>query len=187
MNLECDDVIVLWMVRWAAMLCSRCLVGKDGCTAYERRRGRKCRIPVVAFGEKVWYKELRTGKERKNKFESEWEEGIWMGHYRESNEMIIGTKQGAIRAYAIKRRTADERWDKDMIKAIKGTPQQLDPSRPGLNVPIKINFEPLVEVYPEEKFVDQDADKGRQIRRMKITQEILNKYGYTEGCDSCRH
>ena len=52
-KLECDDVVVLWMVRWAAMMCSRYLVGKDGRTAYERRRGRKCRIPVVAFGEKV--------------------------------------------------------------------------------------------------------------------------------------
>ena len=55
-KLECDDVIVLGMVRWAAMMCSRYLVGKDGSTAYERRRGRKCRSPVVAFGKKVWYK-----------------------------------------------------------------------------------------------------------------------------------
>ena len=39
--LSCDDNIVLWMVRWAAMLCSRYLVGKDGRTAFERRRGRR--------------------------------------------------------------------------------------------------------------------------------------------------
>ena len=86
-----SDVIVLWMVRWAAMMVSRFLVGKDGLTAYERRRGRKCRIPVVAFGEKVWYKEIRPGKERANKLESEWREGLWLGHSRRSNEAIIGT------------------------------------------------------------------------------------------------
>ena len=103
MQLECDDAVVVWIVRWAAMMCSRYLVGKDGLSAYERRRGRKCRIPVVAFGEKVWYKELRAGKERKNKFESEWQEGLWLGHSRESNETIVGTKEGVIRAYAIKR------------------------------------------------------------------------------------
>ena len=91
MQLKCDDVITLWMIRWSAMLCSRYLVGKDGLTAYERRRGRKCRVPVVAFGEKVWYKELRTGKARKNKFDSEWQEGIWVGHHRESNEAILCT------------------------------------------------------------------------------------------------
>ena len=76
---------------------------------------------------------------------------------------------------------------KDMIKGMKGTPQQPDPSRPGMSIPIKINFDPMVEVYPEENFGDQDADSGRQIRRMKITQEILHKYGYTKGCDSCRY
>ena len=59
-ELGASDVFVLWMVRWAAMMVSRFLVGKDGLTAYERRRDRKCRIPVVAFGEKVWYKEIRS-------------------------------------------------------------------------------------------------------------------------------
>ena len=56
MKLECNEAIVMWMVRWAALLVSRFLVGKDGRTDYERRTGRKCRIPVVPFGEKLWYK-----------------------------------------------------------------------------------------------------------------------------------
>ncbi len=61
-QLECDGAVVLWMIRWAAMLRSRYLVGRDGRTAYEWRRGRNFKLPVVAFGEEVWYKELRTGK-----------------------------------------------------------------------------------------------------------------------------
>ena len=81
MQLKCDDVITLWMIRWSAMLCSRYLVGRDGLTAYERAR--KCIVPLVAFGEKVRYKELRTGKARKNKFDSAWQEGIWVGHHWE--------------------------------------------------------------------------------------------------------
>ena len=32
LKLACTDVIVLWMIRWAAMLCSRYAVGKDGRT-----------------------------------------------------------------------------------------------------------------------------------------------------------
>ena len=74
-----------------------------------------------------------------------------------------------------------------MIKGIKGKPQQPDPSRPGMSIPIKINFDPMVMMESEEKFEDQDAEKERQIRRMKITQEILRKYGYTKGCYSCRY
>ena len=38
-ELGASDVIVLWMVRWAAMIVSRFLVGNDGLTACERRRG----------------------------------------------------------------------------------------------------------------------------------------------------
>ena len=37
MTIECDDNITLWMVRWAAMLSSRYLVGRDGRAAHERR------------------------------------------------------------------------------------------------------------------------------------------------------
>ena len=52
-SLECADTLVAWMVRWAAMMCSRYLVGTDGLTAHERRRGRKCEQPLAMFGEKV--------------------------------------------------------------------------------------------------------------------------------------
>ena len=62
MKLSGDDVIVQWMVRWAAMLCSRFLVGKDGRTGYERRKGRRCRIPLVPFEEVVWYLEVHKSK-----------------------------------------------------------------------------------------------------------------------------
>ena len=91
--------IMLWLIRWAAMLPSRYLKGKDGCTPYERRRGRKCEVPVVPFGETVWYKRIREGKVHKNKMESEWEEGVWLGHHRNTNEMVIGTSKGVVRAY----------------------------------------------------------------------------------------
>ena len=33
----------------------------------------------------------------------------------------------------------------------------------------------------------EPAAKARQIRRMKLTTRILQQYGYTEGCDGCRH
>ena len=86
-KLECEDVVVLWMVRWAAMMCSRYLVGKDGRTAYERRRGRSCKDKVAMFAEKVWYKQIRKNRDRSNKFESEWKEGVWLGRSRNTNEI----------------------------------------------------------------------------------------------------
>ena len=52
-KLKCDDVIIQWMIRWAAMMDSR----------YELRRGRACRAPEATFGENVWYKQIREQKE----------------------------------------------------------------------------------------------------------------------------
>ena len=51
-TISSQDAIALWLVRWSAMLPSRYLVGKDGRTAFERRRGRKCEVPTERFGEK---------------------------------------------------------------------------------------------------------------------------------------
>ena len=101
-ELKSDDIIVQWMIRWAAMLVSRYSTGKDGLTPYERRRGRRCRIPMVPFGEKIYYKEIRETKDRVNKFDSEWKEGVWLGHARGSNEIIVGTGQGVVRAFSVK-------------------------------------------------------------------------------------
>jgi len=176
------DPIVQWMVRWAAMLCSRYLVGKDGRTAYERRRGRKCRVPALPFGEKVWYKELRASSERKNKFDSEWKEGLWLGHARKSNEVVIGTYDGVVRAWAIRRRS-DDPWDSKLIKGMRGTPQQPDPNRPGSNIPIQVSFETSTA---EPTVVTETLRKETAPRSMKIMKWMLDKHGYTEGCEGCR-
>ena len=47
--LQCDDVIIQWMMRWAAMMVSRYMFGKDANN--ERKRGRACIVPVATFGE----------------------------------------------------------------------------------------------------------------------------------------
>ena len=133
------------------MTVSRFLVGKDGRTGYERRRrGRRCTLGVVPFGEIVWYKMIREGKERKYKFESEWEEGLWLGHTRSSNEVLIGTRTGVIRAYSIRRKEEGKRWDSELILEMQGTPQRPDPGKPGLHVPILINFDPPAIADPED-------------------------------------
>ena len=114
-QLEQGSVVVEWLFRWAAMLCSRYLVGKDGRSPFERRRGRACRTPVACFGETVYYKELKPG-DRKNKFVSDWSLGVWLGHTRDSSETVIGTNKGVVRAYAVKRLPADERWQGERLR-----------------------------------------------------------------------
>jgi hypothetical protein len=182
--LESCDVITLWMIRWAAMIISRCLAGKDGRTVYERRKGRKCRIPALVFGEKVWRKEIRDHKEKKDKFNSEWKESTCLGRSRNSNETIIGTREGTVRAYAIRRQDEEQRRSGNMLKEIKGAPKQPNLNKPGLQIPVRITFDPPEAIDP---IPSQPARQERQIRRTKLTGVLLGKYGYTEGCDGCRY
>ena len=133
---------------------------------------------------RIWYKELRANKERKDKFESEWAEGLWLGHSRSSNEHVVGTKSGVVRAYSIKRQDAEARWSAELVKSMQGTPQQPDPGKPGLAIPIRVNFDPPAVAEPVPV---SPESKPRQIRRMKLTGRILEKYGYSENCEGCRY
>ena len=124
------------------MMVSRYTVGKDGRTSYERRRDRACRVPMATYGEKVWYKQIREEKERRDKIESEWHEGPWLGQSRSTNETIVETAEGAVRACATRRQDADERCTGDLIKKIQGTPARPDPNRGQLIKPTRVRFDP---------------------------------------------
>ena len=180
MKVQGTDEIVQWMIRWAAMLTSRYLVGKDGKTGYERRRGRRCNIPVVPFGEKVWYREIRKTKHRDNKLETELKEGVWLGHARNANEVFVGTKRGVVRAYDVRRREPAERCDAEAIQTMRGTPQQPDPAKAGIHVPIRVSFDEAATVVEEPAV---PMRKGLGMRRFRIAPKVLNKYGYTDKCE----
>ena len=87
--------------------------GSDGSLQVHRRQRwenelradqEQSRAPVATFGEKVWYKQIREQKERKDKIESEWHEGQRLGQSRSTNETI----------------DLDERWKGDFIKKLQG-------------------------------------------------------------------
>ena len=66
-HIEGGEAVMEWLVRWAAMMYTRFNIGADGKSAYERMKGRRCKLEVVPFGESVWYKELKTSKENQKK------------------------------------------------------------------------------------------------------------------------
>jgi len=165
-------------------LVSRYLVGKDGRTGYERRKGRRCKLAVVPFAEVVWYRAVRKGKQQKEKGETEMREGIWLGHADQTNEILIGTEQGVIRVYDVKRKEEGARWDAEKIKKMKGTPRQPDPEKPGGDIPVRVSFEKM----DEQQDVPEVAPmrKGIDVRRFRINPEMLKKHGYTVGCEGCK-
>ena len=49
MKVEPQDVILQWVVRWAAMLQSRFQKGINGKTEYQRQKGMVCKVEVIPF------------------------------------------------------------------------------------------------------------------------------------------
>ena len=183
-DIGCEDAIAVWLVRWSAMLPSRFLIGKDGKTPFERRRGRQCQIAIERFGEKVWYKDLKSKTEGQDKADADWAEGLWLGHARSSNEVLIGTRSGVVRAWAVRRMGPEDRWDAKLIREMKGTPQQPNPNRPGTAIPIKINFD---EIPGHDNIMIQPARAEEGPRSMFIKGWMLEKYGYTGDCKGCEY
>ena len=99
---------------------------------------------MVPVGETVWYKELGDGSDRKDKANTEWFKGVWLGPNLRSTETLIGTSKGVVRAYTTERLSPSTQWDINQILDMKGTPQRPDPSKPGISIPVKIRLEPDV-------------------------------------------
>ena len=51
-----EECVVPWIVEWAAHTLNRFEVGKDGRTAFERRKGKKARHLGIEFGEAVLWR-----------------------------------------------------------------------------------------------------------------------------------
>ena len=144
------------------MAYSRYKLGADGKTPYERQKGRKCVLEVAPFGEFVRYKQLgETSQERKS-LESSWFEGVWLGHARGSSEALVGTKDGVVRAWTIRRMPEGERWDAEAITEMTGTPARAG-ILPGSHIPIAIHTDQAnIDGAPVETTQRQEEKKGPQ-------------------------
>ena len=92
-----------------------------------------------------------------------------MGPARNSNETLIGTKEGIIRAYIVKRQDSESRWDGKLIKEMmQGTPRRPNPTSTDYNILVRVG-------------------KDLAFRRIIITQAMQVQNGYTEGCEGCRY
>jgi len=182
-KLQSTDVILLWLIRWVAMAYSRYKLGEDCKTHYERQKGRKCVLEVVPFGELVRYKKLgETSQERKS-LESSWFEGVWLGHARGSSEALVGTKDGVVRAWTIRRMPEGERWNAEAITEMQGTPARPSTTMPGLHIPISINIEQdNIDGAPVETTQRQEEKKARRVY-LKATD--FETHGYSDNCDGC--
>ena len=125
---------------------------------------------------------MGDGGDRRNKAETEWFQGVWLGPATGSSETLIGTTKGVVKASSIKRFGMTERWDVNAITDMKGAPQRPDPNKPGLHIPVRIRVEPEV---PFEMPMTRPARDEEAPRRAYVMKRHYEEHGYTEGYEGC--
>ena len=177
-ELDRNGAVIQWAVRWAAAMLNRFKAGVDGMTADQRIRGRRCSMPIAVFGERVLYKELADGKADRGKIDSDWKDGIWLGIRGRTGEHIIGTPEGVVKAWSVRRRPDEEKWDISVVNAVKGTPARPKPGREDPIVFVRIELPRRIEPGGEQA-------PGIIPRRVYIKKKDYEQHGFTPGCEGC--
>ena len=189
-EIKTDYKIMEWIVELSAVLLNRCMIGKDGRTPYHRLMGKDSKKPIVELGERVLAKIARGPQaRRKQALKSRWEDAVWVGIAKKSNEHIVVLEAGgpAIRCRTIKRRPVDARWSAEHIVAIKATPRIPNPREPGEHK-LKTERDPQIKrMDPEKVIVPPEVQPPREFRRrdFRITKLLLERYGFSADCKGC--
>ena len=201
-----DHPVVEWIMPHACFLLNKFSIGHDGMTAHERLVGKKWSQPVIEVGEKVLAKlALRRqgqGKkgQQKKKLASRAIPATYAGIVPRTGEHVVIKDNGdAVKCRTVYRVPLEERWSRERIFAIKGTPRLPSPSSAS---PEEIAAR-VVDEHEEDREKAETAHRGEDlrdppgvpqpreveldIRRPRINDRILSKYGHSKDCQGCDH
>ena len=160
------------------------MIYKDGHTAFRNITGKSFKRPVANFREKVLYMPLKTERLKMDKVEPKMKEGLWLCIRHRSDEAIIGTADGVVKARTMRRQPKDQRWDQALINNLRGTPRRPIPrvESDHIRTDEQSNIEPDVG---EDEVITAMPREEETPRRMYITKATVEKYGKTPGCPGC--
>ena len=176
------------------MTLNRYLVYKSGRTAFHNVTGKNSKRLVAIFGEKVLYMPLKTERLRMSKGDAKLREDIVLGVKSRSDEAIIGTDQGAVKARKITRPPKEQRWDADAINRLRGSPRRLVPGVESDHFPTDTaaSLPPGAGEDEETAVTRKTGDIRRNAprveeepRRMYVRKAYIDKYGRTPCCPGC--
>ena len=185
-RVDTRERIVAFIPEYAAYLMNRMCIGKDGKVPYERIKGKKPTILGIEFGEKVLYK-VKMGN-KMEKINARWEEGIFVGVRRKSNELWMATKEGIISVRSVRRLPVEKRWTEECVDWVKWAPwnRYKDARDADGDLPDGV---PVEEKKQEgggsgDRIVVVDT-REKAPRDFYIKKEDVEKHGTTRGCGGC--
>ena len=89
-----------WLVAWSADVINRYKTRSSGQTSYEHITGHRGLQAIAALGEKVMVK-YTTDRTRRNKTETEWGTGYFVGINSRTTEYLLAKGSGVFSTTAI--------------------------------------------------------------------------------------
>ena len=108
------------------------------------------------------------------RLEPKWEEGVYVGFVIRTGEDLVSTPNGVFRVSTVRRRPADERWSKQLLDGIVGTPAIPVPGVAGRKVPTYAKK--FSTTAPEKKpsdFMPPEEAEAPRARTWKILKEDI--------------
>ena len=122
-ELKDDDPALAWLPRQAGDLLSRYKKGQDGRTPETRRCGKQWRKPAIAFGERLYFREVGEGVRILK-------EGRYVGHHGRTGSILVMMADGVRRGTGIRRLSSADRWDPSGWDLLRGLPWEHSAARP---------------------------------------------------------
>ena len=176
-ELDVHAPIFSWLVEHAADVLTKCAVGADGRTPYERIKGKRYHGTMMEFGSVVSVK--YQGKLQGGLMKERWGRGIWIGKRWTSDEHLVCLPSGrVVRARDVRAVPEDESYDKGLFLGVRGTPSNPSAVEGDAGVlrevprpPVERTAEPVSVPIP---------------RQVILHRSYFQKFGFTEGCQKCR-
>jgi len=115
-------------------------------------------------------------------------EGIWLG-LRQSDEALIGTENGIVKARTIRRLPEMSRWDPEQVKKLLGIPRQSIPGIDSESLPIDTDsVEARVDQHgPDIEGISEDMElnvpkEEEDMRKVYITKTNIRDFGKMPSC-----
>ena len=112
-ELDVHHPVFSWMVQHAADIITKCAVGRDGRTPYERIKGKRYHGQLLEFGSVVQIK--FQGKLHGGLLRERWGTGIWLGKRWSSDEHLVSINGKVARARDVRPVLEDQRFDREML------------------------------------------------------------------------
>ena len=156
---------------------NRFATGRDGKTPRERLRGKHKMRPMAEFGESVWYLPEFWPDGKIRQMEPNLFAGIWLGVCPRTDEALIGTKDGLVRANTVKRKPLETAFVADELLKVQITPAGMKQrAKHGAGDEDDGEQEVVKLVRAEE------APGVKGMKNMKVD---FDEIGLTDGCPGC--